>query len=144
MKCQCKCAISDTYCSEKQYFSKSRCRCQCKDSKSRQNCLKNAKEWDEENCTCKCPESSWTLCSTGYEFDSEESCSCIPSIITLGDDCNDILTLIVLTFICIIIVVSLMIVFFKGQKSPLKTERCIHCNNILERELSMLSKISNK
>ena len=38
--------------------------------------------WDDTNCRCVCPISLWRFCSTGYVFDYENTCHCIPTSMT--------------------------------------------------------------
>merc|ERR1712158_279409 len=59
--------------------------CDCNCPITEEQCISQpgvSKRFYEENCRCICPISSWTFCSTGYVFDYENSCTCIPTSMT--------------------------------------------------------------
>lgn len=84
--CDCNCPITEEQCISQPGVSKrfyeATCRCICTDTFARRQCISSNKNWDEQNCRCVCPISSWTFCSTGYVFDYENSCTCIPTSMT--------------------------------------------------------------
>ena len=42
----------------------------------------NSKVWVPSTCSCNCPR--WISCSTGYLFDSHNSCQCVPTHLNVG------------------------------------------------------------
>lgn len=80
ISCSCGCSISETDCSRElhTYDSKS-CQCVCRNIDQRNTCSNQGKVWDLKTCSCICSPESWSVCSTGYLFDAQNSCSCVPA-----------------------------------------------------------------
>ena len=77
--CSCNCQIQERHCSVEQYYDRGSCQCLCKDQLSRNKCISRGMEWDPLLCMCTCPESVWKICSTGYYYDSIDTCQCVPN-----------------------------------------------------------------
>lgn len=72
--CRCECVQQSSDCNEHQEYRPDECRCACRDSERRIQCLKKQeKTWLPDSCECKC--SSRPTCPTGTVF-SEETCKC--------------------------------------------------------------------
>ena len=86
LSCRCGCPIRPEECTRQpgvaRRFDASTCRCLCTDTAARSRCISSGKNWDESNCRCVCPVSLWWFCSTGYVFDYENTCNCIPTSMT--------------------------------------------------------------
>ena len=86
LSCHCHCPISPQECTREpniaRRFDEGTCRCVCTDTQARRRCISRGMNWDESNCRCVCPISLWRYCSTGYVFDYENTCHCIPTSMT--------------------------------------------------------------
>ena len=86
LDCHCNCPITAEECTSQpgvaRRFDEGTCRCLCTDTAARSQCISRGMNWDEANCRCICPISRWRFCSTGYVFDYENTCHCIPTSMT--------------------------------------------------------------
>lgn len=141
-QCQCRCAVTPSDCTLEQYYSSSRCQCECEDILGKAECLVSGKEWSERSCSCSCPSRMWRPCSTGYIYDYRYTCACI-RIQTLGgqeNSCNSLLVVVVTLFVCLSIIVSAGVFFVKHRHSMKIKEICHECNKLnIYREVSRLS-----
>jgi len=74
--CGCGCHMTADQCSEDQYFLAEECRCTCGNAVARDLCLGRGWFWNQETCTCMCPNMPYPTCPSGYVFDLTESCKC--------------------------------------------------------------------
>eukprot|EP00095_Tigriopus_kingsejongensis_P011808 maker-scaffold71_size417697-snap-gene-2.16 protein:Tk11808 transcript:maker-scaffold71_size417697-snap-gene-2.16-mRNA-1 annotation:"GA20104" len=73
--CRCGCEIDASNCSADQVFVQTLCQCQCRDFDEQNKCQRtNDKFWDRNSCQCLCLPSVTKECSTGYNFDSIDTC----------------------------------------------------------------------
>lgn len=73
LSCECGCEVRREDCrAELQLYDNNTCSCSCR---ARSDCSER-QEWDLQHCRCVCREDTWRPCSTGYLFDSQESCQC--------------------------------------------------------------------
>ncbi|XP_023335748.1 uncharacterized protein LOC111707006 [Eurytemora carolleeae] len=77
--CACGCTVRPEDCTVHQYYQPQACKCICKNWKLRNSCVSQDKYWDTESCTCLCK--NWRSCSTGYLFDGQNSCTCVPTFV---------------------------------------------------------------
>jgi len=84
LECHCNCPMTAEECevNVEKRFDETTCRCLCTDSAARSQCIRRGMSWDDTNCRCVCPYSLWRICSTGYIFDYENTCHCIPTSMT--------------------------------------------------------------
>ena len=101
-------------------------------------CLLNGKTWNDEKCSCSCPKNTWTPCTTGYVFDSHDTCSClrIQELVVawagFGDSCNNFLALVVALFILFTLIASAIIFHIKyHQYRMIKSRICKKCHDNL-------------
>ena len=83
--CQCDCPITPNECTREgvaRRFDANTCKCLCTDMAARGRCIARGMYWDESNCRCVCPISQWRSCSTGYVFDYQNTCHCMPTSMT--------------------------------------------------------------
>ena len=72
LSCDCGCEVSREECNTHLHlYDNNTCSCSCRD---RSDCSAR-QEWDLQHCRCACREDTMP-CSTGYLFDSQESCQC--------------------------------------------------------------------
>ena len=75
LSCDCGCEVRREECSSDLHlYDENTCSCSCK---ARSDCSAR-QEWDLQSCRCVCREDTWRPCSTGYLFDSQETCQCTP------------------------------------------------------------------
>lgn len=79
--CSCACRVRPADCSVQQYYERNTCSCQCNNWSLRNACVSSGKTWDQTTCSCRCPSSTWRVCNTGYMFDGQNSCQCIPTVL---------------------------------------------------------------
>ncbi|XP_040579698.1 uncharacterized protein [Lepeophtheirus salmonis] len=81
LDCSCSCPDDEEHRScnadPNVYYDASSCKCKCNDRIARTECLRSGKLWNERNCGCICPQSSWRPCGTGFIFDYRETCTCV-------------------------------------------------------------------
>lgn len=78
-ECECGCELDKDSCLPGvQYFQPQSCRCVCGNVEERAACIVSGKVWDPTSCQCHCPSHTWQACSSGYQYDYTDSCSCIP------------------------------------------------------------------
>ena len=77
ISCQCNCAVRPSDCNKNQVYSSTRCQCICQNVLEKSNCIITGKTWNDKICSCTCPQHTWTHCTTGYIFDSHDTCKCI-------------------------------------------------------------------
>lgn len=85
LACSCDCPVTPADCAASEankVFDPHTCKCLCRDGAARASCFARGMSWNEAGCRCSCPESTWRLCSTGYVFDFQNSCSCVPISMT--------------------------------------------------------------
>ena len=86
LDCHCNCPMTAEECESQpnidKRFDETTCRCLCTDFAARSQCIRRGMKWDDANCRCVCPYSLWRICSTGYVFDYENTCHCIPTSMT--------------------------------------------------------------
>lgn len=85
------------------------------------------KIWDQDTCTCSCPSNTWTHCSTGFEFDFQDSCTCVRTTFFLGETCNSFLSIVVAVFVCFLIFILAIVSYYKR-----KYEAMIRSNKIYQ------------
>lgn len=78
--CQCGCPISPADCPGQgsHYFLPYECRCACRQEEGRGSCLARGWYWDPASCDCMCPGRPYPGCPSGYVYDYQSSCSCVP------------------------------------------------------------------
>eukprot|EP00092_Neocalanus_flemingeri_P027792 GFUD01030169.1.p1 GENE.GFUD01030169.1~~GFUD01030169.1.p1 ORF type:complete len:277 (-),score=28.97 GFUD01030169.1:259-1089(-) len=80
ISCSCGCSISAADCSSIHHkYDGHSCKCSCQNTNERYHCLQKDKIWDSETCSCLCRPDTWKICSTGYLFDGQNSCDCVPT-----------------------------------------------------------------
>jgi len=80
ISCSCGCSISAADCSSEHHkYDSHSCQCTCQNVHQRYQCLGKDKVWDTETCSCLCSPETWKLCSTGYLFDAQNQCDCVPT-----------------------------------------------------------------
>jgi len=83
ISCSCGCHISAQNCSaHDQIFLPHQCRCLCQNPYARSKCELSGRVWVPSTCSCACPQ--WLPCSTGYLFDSQNTCQCVPTHLNGG------------------------------------------------------------
>ena len=86
LDCHCNCSIAAEECTSQpnvaKRFDGGSCRCLCNDTTAQNQCISRGLKWDDENCRCVCPIFLWRHCPTGLVFDYENTCHCIPKIMT--------------------------------------------------------------
>lgn len=104
--CECKCHLGPSSCpSSSHTFLPYECRCVCRQEEGRGACLARGWEWDATSCSCLCPGRPYSSCPSGYVFDYQTSCTCIP-IHLKGSFTQLEVTLVILAGSCLLIVVS--------------------------------------
>ena len=139
IKCQCNCDVTPSDCiSTSQVYSSASCQCICQNVMEKAKCLLNGKTWNDEKCSCSCPKNTWTPCTTGYVFDSHDTCSClrIQELVVawagFGDSCNNFLALVVALFILFTLIASAIIFHIKyHQYRMIKSRLCKQCHDNL-------------
>jgi len=97
VSCECGCEVRREDCStDLHLYDNNTCSCPCR---ARSDCTAR-QEWDLQHCRCFCREDTWQPCSTGYLFDSQESCQCIAVHYISGH------TMAGLTVLCVALVIS--------------------------------------
>ena len=75
LSCECGCQVRREQCLPPLHlYDNKTCSCSCL---ARPDCSA-LQQFDLQHCRCGCREDSWRPCSTGYLFDSQESCQCTP------------------------------------------------------------------
>ena len=86
LDCHFNCSISAEECTRQlnvaKRFDRGTCRCLCTDTTAQTQCILRGLTWDDTNCRCVCPMFLWSYCTTGYVFDHENTCHCVPQIMT--------------------------------------------------------------
>jgi len=90
-QCRCDCLQEQRECtSDKHSFNKEECRCECKEEEEYTLCRDKGRVWDSKECSCSCPVELVKPCSTGFKFDFESTCSCVPEYsVELSNIVND-------------------------------------------------------
>ena len=67
VECGCGCHMTADQCEtgRGQQFLASECRCTCVDSEARDNCLRRGWFWNQDSCTCMCPNMPYPTCPSG-------------------------------------------------------------------------------
>jgi len=85
--CKCKCLEEqEVECTggpngnHSHYFNEHLCRCECRDTEAKKLCHDQGRIWDSDTCVCRCPVSLLKTCSTGFKFDHQVTCACIPEL----------------------------------------------------------------
>ena len=67
VECGCGCHMTADQCDKNrgQKFLESECRCTCVDSDARDNCLRRGWFWNQDSCTCMCPNMPYPTCPSG-------------------------------------------------------------------------------
>lgn len=112
--CLCGCPVSPKDCpsQDKHYFLPYECRCACKQEKGRGSCLSRGWTWDPSSCSCRCPGSPYPVCPSGYVFDYEKSCSCIPIHVMGFSELEVVLVVVVSS--CLLSLISLAQCYRQG------------------------------
>jgi len=76
LTCVCGCHMTADECSDDQFFLAEECRCTCGNAEARDSCLARGWFWNQDTCTCMCPNMPYPTCPSGYAFDLTESCKC--------------------------------------------------------------------
>lgn len=80
ISCSCGCSVSEADCSSEHHkYDSHACQCLCQNTNQRKNCLNKDKVWDTQTCSCLCSPDTWKVCSTGYLFDAQNRCDCVPA-----------------------------------------------------------------
>jgi len=78
-QCRCDCLAKQEKCTHPRHvFNRDICDCECENKDAEKQCRDQGRVWSIERCVCSCPTAVIKPCSTGYEFDYDSSCSCIP------------------------------------------------------------------
>ena len=135
LACHCNCPITTKECTSQsgvdKWFDKGTCRCLCTDAKARNKCIYRGMEWDETNCRCLCPVSSWRHCSTGYAFDYEQTCHCVPT--SMKASLGLIAAMIVFTT-CLFVIIIGGVLMFKKHSGVFKRRRSLHLDSLIVKE----------
>ena len=76
--CGCGCHVTrDTCTSVHHRYSPHKCQCLCNNAQEAATCSPRH-VWDPRVCGCTCRGDTWQMCPTGYLFDSQVTCNCIP------------------------------------------------------------------
>lgn len=79
LSCGCDCQLRSEDCSPQQVLRPEVCRCECRDGEGRRQCQEEGRAWSEDTCTCGCPLSLISQCAPGYQYDYNNTCSCLPT-----------------------------------------------------------------
>ena len=122
LSCECGCELRREDCSTHLHlYDNNTCSCSCR---GRSDCSER-QEWDLQHCRCVCREDTWRPCSTGYLFDSQESCQCTAVHYRAGG----------LTVLIVILVVSTNVsILLYSRKTKDKRERRESLARVLDTE----------
>jgi hypothetical protein len=80
ISCSCGCSIAPSDCSSQHHsYDSHSCHCLCSNTDRRDQCVQEGKVWDIPTCSCLCSPGSWKICSTGFLFDAQTVCDCVPA-----------------------------------------------------------------
>lgn len=141
LECHCNCPITAEECTSQpnvdKRFDEGTCRCLCTDTAARSQCISRGMNWDDTNCRCVCPISLWRFCSTGYVFDYENTCHCIPTSMTAS--LGLIAAIIVLTT-CMLGTAVGGFIMYRKQTGIFKKRRSLHSTLMQDRRGNPLLK----
>ena len=109
-ECECGCEVRREDCDPLLHlYSDQSCSCSCR----QQAGCGPRQRWDWRGCRCVCREDSWTLCSTGYLFDSQDSCQCVPGHYTADPP---IITTTVLLFLLALSAITSLLLYSRRSR----------------------------
>ena len=115
------------------YFDSGSCRCLCRNTERRHTCISSGMEWDESTCRCRCPLSRWQHCSTGYVFDYENSCRCVPTSMTAS---LGLIAALIVLIVCILVTAVGFFTMYRRQTGLFRQsrrERIVRENQLLKK-----------
>ena len=115
------------------YFDSASCRCLCRNTEQRHECITSGMDWDESTCRCRCPLSRWQHCSTGYVFDFENSCRCVPTSMTAS---LGLIAALIVLIVCILVTAVGFFTMYRRQTGLFRQSR----RNRIVRENQLLRK----
>ena len=118
--CSCSCLLNSNGCeSEIHTFNANECQCICHNDNQRPSCMSEGKFWNNHLCRCECREPTVIECSTGFVFDSVNTCECIRT----SSDASNSTNLIVLIVSMVSASSLIMLIFFDLKRRVLKTRK---------------------
>jgi len=116
----CRCGCPEAKCAQHQIFDERTCECRCRDQRARGQCLvQYNKEWDPYSCSCRCRPEEYKECNTGYSYEGEYSCECLPHP-PLRAETPLLVTLSVLVILLLIICISFYVMLKRTKEKLLK------------------------
>lgn len=77
--CRCDCLAEQEDCRQPGHkFNRQTCTCECQDQAPAKQCRDQGRMWSSSTCTCTCSPAMVKACSTGFEFDHNSTCACVP------------------------------------------------------------------
>ena len=132
VECGCDCPIRPEDCHRarigdptsqhvpEKYFDAGSCRCLCRNTDRRHTCISRGMEWDDSTCRCRCPLSRWQHCSTGYVFDYEDSCRCVPTSMTAS---LGLIAALIVLIVCILVTAVGFLTMYRRQTGLFRQSR---------------------
>lgn len=132
VECGCDCPIRSEDCRRarigdptsqsvvEKYFDSGSCRCLCRNTERRHACIVSGMEWDESTCRCRCPLSRWQHCSTGYVFDYENTCRCVPTSMTAS---LGLIAALIVLIVCILVTAVGFFTMYRRQTGLFRQSR---------------------
>ena len=145
LECGCSCPIRAEDCHRarigdpssqhvpEKYFDSGSCRCACRNVERRHTCITSGMDWDDSTCRCRCPLSRWQHCSTGYVFDYESSCRCVPTSMTAS---LGLIAALIVLIVCILVTAVGFFTMYRRQTGLFRQSR----RNRIVRENQLLKK----
>jgi len=83
-QCGCACQLTPDECQgPSHYLNSDLCRCECKDTEAKRECLDQGRTWTESSCSCGCP--LFHSCSSGSVY-SNITCQCVVETLDILPD----------------------------------------------------------
>ena len=134
LDCHCNCPMTAEECESQpnvdKRFDETTCRCLCSDSAARSQCIRRGMTWDDINCRCVCPYSLWRICSTGYVFDYENTCHCIPTSMTAS---LGLIAAIIVLITCMLGTAVGGFIMYRKQTGIFRKRRSLHSTLMKDR-----------